>query len=80
LKDETISKELRRSNRSRSKLSTIQIATTQTSQREEEKRHVKGYKLNKQQALQKKIKNCIPNHMTIFMYFGEDMLDESFDF
>jgi hypothetical protein len=29
-KDETTSKELRRSNRSRSKLSTFQIATTQT--------------------------------------------------
>jgi hypothetical protein len=56
-KDETISKELRRSNRSRSKLSTIQIATTHTFQKEEEKRHVKGYNLNKRQALQKKIKN-----------------------
>jgi hypothetical protein len=45
-KDETISKELRRSNRSRSKLSIIQIATTHTSQKEEEKRQVKGYNLN----------------------------------
>ena len=34
-KDETISKELGRSNRSRSKLSTIQIDTTHTSQKEE---------------------------------------------
>jgi hypothetical protein len=57
-KAEITSKELRRSNRSRSKLSTFQIATTWTSQKEEEKRHVKGYNLNKQQALQKKIKNC----------------------
>jgi hypothetical protein len=75
-RDETTSKELRRSNRSRSKLTTIQIATTQTSQKEEEKRHVKGYNLNKQQALQKKIKNCNSNHMTITMKQGNNLVIE----
>jgi len=75
-KDETTSKELRRSNRSRSKLSTFHIATTQTSQKEEEKRHVKGYNLNKQQALQKKIKNCNSNHMTITMKQGNNLVIE----
>ena len=75
-KDETTSKELRRSNRLRSKLSTFQIATTQTSQKEEEKGHVKGYNLKKQQALQKKIKNCIPNHMTITMKQGNNLVIE----
>jgi hypothetical protein len=44
--------------------------------KEEEKRQVKGYKLNKQQALQKKIKNCIPNHMTITMKQGNNLVIE----
>ena len=42
----------------------------------EEKRHVKGYNLNKQQALQKKIENCISSHMTIIMKQGNNMVIE----